>query len=183
MPTSKDYALTQAFLGLLKKADNSGEVIELLIQEVYLKQNSSIPKLGKFVNYVSKEVLPYYQRVMDSKRAVKEVNNYLREVIKDNSFTVGSITLPTDNSEYSKFLRLVLNTVAENCNEETFNEIVKVYNEPAHLTLASASSHLLAKVNEICGISTSQIINQKIKEENLEKWCNFNKLVNWVETN
>lgn len=174
MPTSKDYALTQAFLNLLEKADNSGEVIELLIQEVYLKQNSSIPKLGKFVNYVSKNVIPYYQRIMDSKKAIKEVNNYLREVIKDNSFTIGSINLPTDNSNYSKFLRLVLTTVAENCNEKIINEIVKVYNGPAHLTEALASSHLLAKVNEICGISIIQIINQKIKEENLEEWYNYN---------
>ena len=93
--------------------------------------------------------------------------------IQDNPFgqvvnKVNACTIaPAGSSVQAQFIRIVLRTVEENCDEETFTKVAKVYKEINEPSVDRNNEYLLTKVWELCGNQVMRILHNKLDKTNL----------------
>ena len=144
----------QFYYQVISKLAVSNKPFEkVILQEV---NKLGVPKFNNFVKRV-REIKSLYQFP-----TVEDLLGF-----SNNSILKDEFKLPADESVQSRFVRLVLNTVAEYCNEEALAKVVAVYKSLAKLGVGYTNKFLLNEVWAICGNEVVKKLYFKVKKADL----------------
>lgn len=160
-----EFDLTKVLKGLIKYAQQKGstklEDLSGFNSEAEKKVKNTKIKIVPGCSYLTEKYYPcsvYKDGELIGIIAANELTEIVRLyatnketlVCKKNKVIKYGINLPADDSVQSRFFRLVVDTVAENCDEETLGKIAEVFKDHAIFPVDETNIHLLTKVWELC---------------------------------